>query len=124
MANPINLASDSISIIRDMVAETDNDNPPSIDSLVDLADLLESLYEEVVKLHNDLEDLEQEVGFLEGGVEDRIEELFASLTSAHSISAQNPSLCQTCNVKWPCSVAIEQDLMPSGVTRNTSRWLV
>ena len=121
MANPINLASDSISIIRDMVAETDNDNPPSIDSLVDLADLLESLYEEVVKLHNDLEDLEQEV---EGGVEGRIEELFVSLTSMHCISARNPSLCQTCNVKWPCSVAVEQDLMPSGVTRNTSRWLV
>lgn len=131
MTDSIKLASDSISIIQDMVEETDYDKPPSRDSLVKLADLLESLYEEIVKLHNDLEDsrsateyLVQEVGFLEEGMDDRIEELFVSLTSMHCISAQNPSLCQTCNVKWPCSVAVEQDLMPSGVTRNTSRWLV
>ena len=120
MANPINLASDSLSIIQDMVEETDCDNPPSIDSLVKLADLLENLYEEVVELHNDLEDFRSTTEYLE----QEVEELFASLTSAHSISAQNPSLCQACNVKWPCAVAIEQDLMPSGVTRNTSRWLV
>lgn len=131
MTDSIKLASDSISIIQDMVEETDYDKPPSRDSLVKLADLLESLYEEIVKLHNDLGDsrsateyLVQEVGFLEEGMDDRIEELFVSLTSMHCISAQNPSLCQTCNVEWPCTVAAENDLMPSGVTRNTSRWLV
>ena len=140
MTDSIKLASGSISIIQDMVEETDYDKPPSRDSLVKLADLLESLYEEVVELHNDLEEsrdyaesLEQEVGFLEADMEEaerlangdeaQIEELFVSLTSMHCISAQNPSLCQTCNVEWPCTVAVENDLMPSGVTRNTYRGL-
>ena len=77
MTDSIKLASDSISIIQDMVEETDYDKPPSRDSLVKLADLLESLYEEVVELHNDLEEsrdysksLEQEVGFLEADMEE------------------------------------------------------